>query len=274
MSSTNTETKGTHAIEVLTKLDNDKQVATVQSALPAYDRILDLAISQGAPLEQLEKWMDLKMKYEAREAKKAYHKAMAAFKANPPEIQKDRTVGFESKKTGGKTSYSHASLHNVSSLIDKAMSPHGLSKTWKTEQGDGGITVTCTITHELGHSESNQLTAGADNTGNKNSIQAIGSTISYLERYTLLALTGLATKDMDDDGNAAGVVQYLEGDALAHIADLHKQLYNNPNDPKFFKFAGSTGWNDIPAENENKILEMLNERKVAQAKVREPGEEG
>jgi hypothetical protein len=258
----------------LTKLDNDKQVATVQSALPAYDRILDLAISQGAPLEQLEKWMDLKMKYEAREAKKAYHKAMAAFKANPPEIQKDRTVGFESKKTGGKTSYSHASLHNVSSLIDKAMSPHGLSKTWKTEQGDGGITVTCTITHELGHSESNQLTAGADNTGNKNSIQAIGSTISYLERYTLLALTGLATKDMDDDGNAAGGVQYLEGDALAHIANLHKQLYNNPNDPKFFKFAGSTGWNDIPAENENKILEMLNERKVAQAKVREPGEEG
>ena len=280
MNSTNTETKGTHAIEVLTKLDNDKQVATVQSALPAYDRILDLAISQGAPLEQLEKWMDLKMKYEAREAKKAYHKAMAAFKANPPEIQKDRTVGFESKKTGGKTSYSHASLHNVSSLIDKAMSPHGLSKTWKTEQGDGGITVTCTITHELGHSESNQLTAGADNTGNKNSIQAIGSTISYLERYTLLALTGLATKDMDDDGNAAGGVEYIKGKDLKHISDLMMSLYKNPGDPRFWKFAGATKWEEIPLKNHDKILAMLNERRVAQSKgkkpapMRQPGEEG
>jgi len=47
--------------------------------------------------------------------------------------------------------------------------------------------------------------------GNKNPIQAIASTVSYLERYTLLAITGLTTKDMDDDGkNAGGAIGLYE----------------------------------------------------------------
>jgi hypothetical protein len=47
------------------------------------------------------------------------------------------------------------------------------------------------------------LRAGADQSGAKNSIQAIGSTISYLQRYTLKAALGLAAAN-DDDGKASG----------------------------------------------------------------------
>jgi hypothetical protein len=46
------------------------------------------------------------------------------------------------------------------------------------------------------------MNSGPDDSGGKNKIQAIASAKSYLERYTLLAITGLATKDMDDDGRA------------------------------------------------------------------------
>jgi hypothetical protein len=53
----------------------------------------------------------------------------------------------------------------------------------------------------MGHSEEGAVLEGApDTSGSKNSIQAVGSTVSYLERYTLLAATGLAAKDQDDDG--------------------------------------------------------------------------
>jgi hypothetical protein len=34
----------------------------------------------------------------------------------------------------------------------------------------------------------------------KNAIQQVASTTTYLQRYTLLAITGMSTKGMDDDG--------------------------------------------------------------------------
>ena len=60
------------------------------------------------------------------------------------------------------------------------------------------------MTHKQGHSEETELEAAADSSGGKNMIQAQASTITYLQRYTLLAATGLATKDqLDDDGRGA-----------------------------------------------------------------------
>ena len=164
--------------------------------------IIQLAVTQGADLEKLEKLMELQERYEANEAKKKYTEAMAAFKANPPEIMKDRHVRYQTSK--GVTEYKHSSLANVTDKINKALSTNGLSAGWSTKQDGDNITVTCTITRWEGHSESTSLTAKPDMSGAKNAIQAIGSTISYLERYTVLALTGLATHDMDDDGDTAG----------------------------------------------------------------------
>ena len=60
--------------------------------------------------------------------------------------------------------------------------------------------MTCVLSHRDGYSEETTLTAGADDSGKKNSIQAIGSTTTYLQRYTLKLALGLATQDRDDDG--------------------------------------------------------------------------
>lgn len=160
--------------------------------------MIQMAISNGADLEKLEKLLSLQERWEGNEAKKAYHVAMAKFKENPPKIEKDKKVGYVAK--GATVGYSHASLANVTEKINKSLSENGLSASWTTKQ-NGAISVTCHITHSKGHSEQTTLTAGSDTTGSKNSIQAIGSTITYLQRYTLLSLTGLATYDMDNDGS-------------------------------------------------------------------------
>ena len=198
-------------------------IAVVDSS-PA--SMMQAAISGGMDLEKLEKFMELQEKYELREAKKAYHQAMAQFKENPPEIEKDRHVSFGE----GKTSYSHASLANVTKKINSGLSKHGLSATWVTTQNNGSITVTCKITHQLGHSEETALTASPDTSGSKNSIQAIGSTISYLERYTLLALTGLATFDMDDDGKETEVEYLTE----KQVKEIEKIITDKKVDQKKF----------------------------------------
>ena len=179
--------------------------------------MIRMAVSGGADLDKLEKLLGIQERWEAGEAKKAYHKAMAEFKANPPEIDKDKRVGY--KTTSGSVGYSHASLYNVTKRIGKELSKHGLSASWTTKQ-NGQILVTCKITHELGHSEETTLSAPSDTTGAKNAIQAIGSTISYLERYTLLALTGLATYDQDDDAQKSVPIEYVSDEELMQLRDL------------------------------------------------------
>ena len=162
--------------------------------------LIQMAINSGADLEKLKSLLDLQEKWEAIEARKAYNSAMSEFKANPPKIDKDREVSFKTDR--GQVNYHHATLGNVTEKINSELSKYGLSAGWLIKQ-NGSISVTCRITHVKGHSEETTLSAPADNSGSKNTIQAIGSTVTYLSRYTLLSLFGLATFDQDDDGVAS-----------------------------------------------------------------------
>jgi len=160
--------------------------------------IISAAIQKGMKPEDLTQLFELQERWEAGEARKAFNTAMTAFKASPPDIVKNKHVEF------GQTSYDHASLDHVAEAISAAMSPHGLSFRWDIPQAEQ-ITVTCIIAHSMGHSESVTLSAPADDSGKKNKIQQIGSTVAYLQRYTLLSATGLAARGMDDDGRGSAL---------------------------------------------------------------------
>jgi hypothetical protein len=157
--------------------------------------MLQTAVAKGTDLAQLQQLMDLQERWEKNEARKAFVTALNAFKANPPDIFKNKAVKY------GNTAYKHATLDNVSMSIGEALAGHGISHRWDVEQlPDGVIKVTCILTHAMGHSEKVPMQALADNSGSKNNIQAIGSTVTYLQRYTLLAATGMAAQEQDDDG--------------------------------------------------------------------------
>lgn len=174
--------------------------------------MLNLAVQQGADLDRLEKLMALQERWEANEARKAYVVALSDFKVMGMIIEKDKHVSFQTQK--GKTEYNHATLGNICNVIGAALGQHGLSFRWATEQGDGRIKVTCTLMHSMGHSESVSLEAYADESGGKNSIQAIGSAVSYLQRYTLLAITGTATQEQDDDSRGFRVGDVMDESEL------------------------------------------------------------
>ena len=145
-------------------------------------------------VEGFGKMLEYQERFEANNARKAYHVAMADFLAEAPKIIK--------QKSGHTNKY--AGLSDIVAVIAPLLSEHGLAHSWVTDTADKEVKVTCKITHILGHSEQTCLSAGPDTSGSKNAIQAIGSTITYLQRYTLKAALGLAEADQDDDGNAAG----------------------------------------------------------------------
>ena len=174
---------------------------SVARATPA--DLLRVALDSNADLDRLERLMRLQQEWEANEARKAYVAAIATFKKNPPTILKATRVNFKNKE-GRVTDYMHATLGDVTQPIIEGLAAVGISHRWDVEQPDGGmISVRCILTHEQGHSESVVMRAGRDDSGGKNAIQQVASTITYLERYTLLSITGLATHDMpDNDGRS------------------------------------------------------------------------
>ena len=179
----------------LTKVEHQPNPYDNQAITPM--ELLQIAVNKDADIGKLEALMNLQLKWEANEARKAFVKAMTEFKSNPPEILKNKRVAYN------QVAYDHATLDHVCKQITNGLSEHGISHRWRIEQNDALIRVTCILTHEAGHSEETTLSAGADMSGSKNAIQGIGSAVTYLERYTLLAATGLAAKNGDNDGQGA-----------------------------------------------------------------------
>ncbi|NTG00061.1 ERF family protein [Agrobacterium rhizogenes] len=181
------------------EIQTPSQIATDQQRVVMTPmEMLDRAVSSGAGVETLTQLMALQERYEANQARKAFDEAMAAAKANMPAIVKNKKVDFTTSK--GRTNYQYEDLASIMTLIGPVLSANGLSIRYRTAADPNQpITVTCIISHRMGHSEENTLMAGRDESGNKNSIQAIGSTVTYLQRYTLKAALGLAAA-ADDDG--------------------------------------------------------------------------
>ena len=165
---------------------------------PAY--LLKLAIENKADITQLKELMDLNDRFLAQKAKTNYLSAISKFQSECPVIKKKKKVSFVSQRTQSKTEYKYAELGDIDEQIKKALFNCGLSKQWKLKDVAENLECTCIISHVDGHSESTVMTAGKDDSGGKNAIQQRGSTITYLQRYTLISALGITTADEDVDG--------------------------------------------------------------------------
>lgn len=169
--------------------------------------IINNAVASGADVEKLAKLMDLQERWEANNARRAYVAAMAEFKKNAPTILKGQEVDFTTK-AGSRTNYKYADLAHVCASVVAGLAEHGLSHNWITTQDGGRVRVTCAITHSDGHTEQGAaLEAPHDSSGGKNEVQSLGSTVTYLQRYTLLAAVGLAAGGTDNDGRGAAAAK-------------------------------------------------------------------
>lgn len=227
--------------------------AATQHPTPAL--LLQMAVQQGADLDKLERLMALQERWEATEARKAFDAAFAAFKAQAVRIVKNRLVN-----NGPLSGKRYAELFSVVNAVTPALSANGLSSSWKiTRDEKDWIEVTCTIKHTAGHSESVSMGGPPDVGGAKNPIQARASTVSYLERYTLKAITGLSEQDDDDDGGHGS-------DGAAEEATEHPKLQAG-RDAAMQGMEALTGWWGKLSAQDRKALnnEFPKLRNAAQA---------
>lgn len=168
---------------------------------PMVSMIERLVLNPDADLDKLERMLALKERMEAQNARVSFARALSDARAEIPPIMKDATVDYTSKD-GKRTNYQHETLAGIAKVIDPILSRFGLSYRFRTEQGQRGVQVTCIIAHAEGHFEETSLSGSPDGSGSKNSFQAVGSAVTYLQRYTLKAALGLSA-EVDDDAQGA-----------------------------------------------------------------------
>jgi len=212
------------------------------------------AVTNGSPVEVVEKLMGLQERWQANQARMAFDNAMADAKAEIPVIAKRSNVKYDVKNKDAngnagannakadKVDFDYETLGDIATVINPILSKSGLSYRYRSKQENGLISVTCIITHRDGHCEETTLAAGADTSGKKNGIQSIGSTVSYLQRYTLKLALGLAAAK-DDDGKAADPDEKISENQLTELLDLSEKL--GVEKPKFCEWAKIEAYSEI-----------------------------
>lgn len=215
------------------KDDENKPVKTVENNPTS---LIKLAIEHNADIDKLERLMALQERWQAQEAKKAHLRALSEFQAKCPRLVKGKSADFGA----GKAKYSYIELGDIREQIKDLMFSLGLSYRWETEEKEGRISISCVVSHADGHSERNTMEAEKDTSGGKNIIQQRGSTMTYLQRYTLVGALGISTADADND---AGSIDNVIGD-IGKVIDKCETLEalqiiwdNNPSLQKNKEFT-------------------------------------
>jgi hypothetical protein len=218
--------------------------------------LISMAVQQGADIEYLKQLMDLQERHDANEARKAYYAAFAAFKSEAITILRGKEV-----TDGPLKGKSYAELYSIIDAVAPAMSKHGLSHSWRlTKDEPAWIEVTCTVKHELGHSESVSMGGPPDAGGAKNAIQARASTVTYLEKYTLKAICGVSERNDDTDANT-GTREELSDKAANWIAYITE--VDNLND---LQKRYAEAFRDLQAAKDGFGTNQLNKAKDAKKK--------
>jgi len=233
------------------------------SKRPNQSELVKIALEGGADVALIEKIIDFQQDLNRTEAVQAFNTAMVSFKKSAPEIIKNAPVDYTTSE-GSKIAYDYATLDNVCRAIDDSLAEVGVSYRWKTGRtNENDVVVTCVLFHEGGHSVDTSLFAAPDGSGHKNPVQAISSTVSYLERYTLLAVTGVAVAGLDSDSNSLKV-NTISGQQASNIIQLISDV--GLTRKKFFKFC--EGWlnvskiEDIPESEFDAVLSALESKKI------------
>lgn len=222
-------------------------------ALPATPmEMVAHAVAQNATPETLERLLAMQERYDRNEARKAFNKAIAAARKEIGPIFKSSEV----RMGQGRPAYRYETLDDIERQVVPALSAHGLSYRWGTKVPDNRpdlVIVTCRVEHRDGHYEENSLAGPADTSGAKNPIQAIGSAVTYLCRYTLKAALGLSATTDADAGEPEELVSEMEA------AQLRRRIMDvGQTEERICAFYKIKQLEDLPASMFDSAMRKLN----------------
>jgi len=231
----------THTQEVAPSQDSASLISVIERA----------ALNPDVDIEKMERLFAMHERMQQAQARKSYMAALAQLQNDIPDDIPQR--GKILNKNGGVQS-TYALWEDINERIRPILHRHGFAISFRTSQDGGGLTVTGVLSHEDGHAEETSINLPHDNSGSKNAVQAIGSSVSYGKRYTAGELLNLTSRGEDDDGQAGGV-KPLTAEQYLELRNLMEEV--GAEEPKFAAYMRVQHLEELPANQFNAALAAL-----------------
>lgn len=177
-----------------------EQPESIALAIPQGDAFVSmverLASNKDVDVDKLQRLLDMQERILAHHAKAEFDAAFSEMQGEIPAITERGEIAV-----GGQLRSKYAKFEDILEVVRPILTAHGFSIRHRNVFEDGHIKIIGILSHRSGHSEQDEFVAKADDSGSKNAIQALGSTRSYGQRYTTIALLNIATRGADDDGS-------------------------------------------------------------------------
>lgn len=167
--------------------------------------------------------------------------ALAAAQLSMSNVQRDRqNPHFKS---------SYATLGAVRDVVIPALAEQGIAVVQMPGSEDGRVTIRTVLLYDGGEYDCGTIGTVADSRGG-NAAQAVGSALTYLRRYALAAVAGVAPED--DDGNASSAPPRRPApqrpparqkeDVFGILRERLREAFGSAEDPKAFNQAEEMAW--------------------------------
>ncbi|MEL6859275.1 MAG: ERF family protein [Pseudomonadota bacterium] len=177
----------------------------VQSDTVAMISMLERAAANDAVNpEKLLRLYDLHERMQAKSAEKAFYASMAAMQPSLPVVEHTKEIRHKEKLISTYTPW-----EDIDEKVRPIYGAHGFGLQFDIKQEPNTpIVVTAIVMHEGGHKTETSIQLPSDTSGAKNTVQGIGSAITYGKRYAACAALNITTRGQhgetdDDDGQAA-----------------------------------------------------------------------
>jgi hypothetical protein len=196
-----------------------------------------MALDPCADVAKLERVIEMYERLKAKEAELAFNAAKARIlkKLADVKIVKNRPALYEiesgKSQQGAYEAFKYAPLEEIDRHMRPLLMEEEMDLSYSDEPSDHGrILIRGRLKHlPSGHFEDSFMPAPPDTSGRKSSVQAVGSTNSYLRRYIACNIFNIVVVGDDDDGNG-GTIDETQTNT---ILDLIKQAKVGP---KFLKY--------------------------------------
>lgn len=213
------------------------------------------ALNRAVDAGKLRHLLEMHGQIHLDQARAAFITALAELQTALPMLAENGEIRLKNGKT-----HTYALWEDINEVIKPILAEHGFALTFRTGRAPDQILVTGVLSHRGGHSEQTTMHLPLDLSGNKNPVQAVGSSTSYGKRYVAQALLNLTSRGEDDDGMAAGAGPQINEQQLRALDQLIAQTKADRG--KFLAYLGLDNLADLPAARFDQAVAALQVREA------------
>jgi hypothetical protein len=196
-----------------------------------------VAVDPCADVEKLERMIAMYERLKAKEAELAYNTAKGRIlkKLAGIKIVKNRSVPYEIEtgkpQRGTYEVFKYAPLEEIDKHLRPLLAEEDMDLSYSDEPREcDGILIRGRLKHlPGGHYEDSFMPGPPDTTGVKSSVQAVGSTNSFLRRYVACNIFNIVVVGDDNDGTGGTIDE-------AQIKTILDLIEKTNSGPKFLKY--------------------------------------